>query len=209
MENKNLTLARQAKQTKDTESAKKYYELVREEDPSNGEANFFYLYYAIYEGKNGEICTRTLRLHNGLENSFKQIAASNDSVDEKIAVLSDVLDFFIPLTWELNRYMNSLFVGTGSNRTRVLSNADINAVSSKGIESLYKAGDWILQYFGDTNATSKLAVACWKEAIILNRKWYAYKLAQTPEAYSEKIKKYEPDYVMPEKAGCIQFGDKR
>ncbi len=60
MENKNLTLARQAKQTKDTESAKKYYELVREEDPSNGEANFFYLYYAIYEGKNGEICTRTL-----------------------------------------------------------------------------------------------------------------------------------------------------
>ena len=55
---KYLKLARQAKNEKNTEDAKNYYNKVREEDPENGEAKFFYAYFAIYEGTNKELYSR-------------------------------------------------------------------------------------------------------------------------------------------------------
>ena len=56
--NKYLILARQARAEGNSEDAKTYYNKVREESPEDGEAKFFYAYYALYEGKNGEIPQR-------------------------------------------------------------------------------------------------------------------------------------------------------
>lgn len=53
--NKYLKPARTAREEDNTEDAKKYYDMVRTDDPENGEAKFFYAYYSLYEGKNGEI----------------------------------------------------------------------------------------------------------------------------------------------------------
>ena len=43
-ENKNLRLARQARAENNSEDAKLFYNKVREDDPENGEAKFFYAY---------------------------------------------------------------------------------------------------------------------------------------------------------------------
>ena len=43
---KYLKLARTAREEDNSEDAKRYYDMVRTEDPENGEAKFFYAYYA-------------------------------------------------------------------------------------------------------------------------------------------------------------------
>lgn len=209
MVNKYLISARNARNEGNAEDAKKFYDMVRTEDPNNAEAKFFYLYYSVQDGKNIEIKTRFVNLCNALESTLKLIAKSDVSEAEKMETLNDIVNTFIPETWNLNRYMNHLTVGSGSNTSRVLPNDHIKTVSITGMQHLYLLGDYILELFGVNDITNNLAIRCWKEAIILNRKWYAWKIAQTPEDYAEKIKKVEPTYEMPKKAGCISFADKR
>lgn len=74
MENKYLKLAREARSEGNSEDAKKFYDLVRTEDPENGEAKFFYAYYALYEVTNGEIAKRFTNLCNALKTSVKSFA---------------------------------------------------------------------------------------------------------------------------------------
>ena len=59
---KYLKLARTARDENNGEDAKKFYDMVRVEDPENGEAKFFYQYYSLYEGKNIEIANRFIKL---------------------------------------------------------------------------------------------------------------------------------------------------
>ena len=65
-QSKNLRLARQAKAENNTEDAKLFYNKVREEEPENGEAKYFYAYYSMYEGKNKEIHRRKKKESNDM-----------------------------------------------------------------------------------------------------------------------------------------------
>lgn len=152
---------------------------------------------------------RFKKLCNILESSIKKIAESDESSVEKLIIISAIADAFIPETWELNRYMNKLTVGTGSDRTRVLSNADISSVCQNGMQGCYNLGDSIEKYFSSDIAAIRVAVKAWKEGVSLQQKWYAYGDKTAPERYAEKIKKVEPSYEMPKKAGCISFADKK
>ena len=49
-ESKNLKLARMARKENNSEDGKLFYGKVREEDPENVEAKYFYAYYSLYEG---------------------------------------------------------------------------------------------------------------------------------------------------------------
>ena len=207
-EQKNLLNARRAREENNSEDAKRFYDMVRTDDPDNGEAKFFYQYYALYEGKNGEIPTRFKNLTNTLISSVECVARSNDG--DKLEVLKAIVNAYIPMTWSLNRYMNNLTVGTGSDRQRVLSSAEISGACVRGVTALYKLGDTIVSLFGDNGEAMNLAISAWKEAITLNQKWYAYKYeGYVAEDYAAKIQKVEPTYEMPKKAGCISFADKR
>ena len=76
-ESKNLRLARQARAENNTEDAKTFYNKVREEDPENGEAKYFYAYYSMYEGKNGEIPTKFANLCKTLTSSINFVTFSD------------------------------------------------------------------------------------------------------------------------------------
>ena len=213
-DNKYLKLARVAREENNSEDAKRFYDMVRVEDPENGEAKFFFQYFALYEGANKDIASRFAKLVNALESSVKLVAASADSDEEKIAAVTAIAHAFVPMTWSLNRYMNKLTVGSGSDKQRVLSNTDIMSAGTNGMKGLYHLGDVIEKTFGDNAATMALAVESWKEAISLHQKWYAYKIdgkkaEEIVPVYAEKIKKIDPAYEVPKKAGCISFSDKK
>lgn len=201
-DNKYLKLARQAREEDNTEDAKRFYDMVRTEDPENGEAKFFYAYYALYEGKNMEIPTRFANLCKILMPSIKRLIESENEEKEKI--ITDIVNAFVPQTWNLNRYMNHQKVGTGNNRKCIFEAREIGAVSENGMQVLYELGDFL-----EANSYFSLACVAWKEAISLQQKWYSSGTKGDPEKYTEKVKKYEPSYEMPKKAGCITLADKK
>ena len=184
--------------------------MVRTDDPENGEAKFFYQYYSLYEGKNGEIANRFVKLINVLSSSVKMVAESEDSKEDKLATIKAIVDAYTPMTWSLNRYMNNLTVGSGSDKQRVLSNADITSACTNGVIGLYNLGDAIAKNFANQPEAMNCAVTAWKEGVSLQQKWYAYKYSgKTVEEYAAKIQKIEPSYEIPKKAGCISFADKK
>lgn len=209
-ESKYLKLARTAREEDNGEDAKNFYNMVRTDDPENAEAKFFYQYYSLYEGKNGEIPDRFSKLLNSLDTSLKYIAQSKDSEEEKLKLLKDIVNAFTPMTWSLNRYMNTLFVGSGQNRSRVFSNTEIKNTSTSGVIALNKLGDSIEKMFNGNPEAMKIAATAWKESVSLRQKWYAFKFeGQTPEEIAAKIQKVDSSYEMPKKAGCISFANSK
>ena len=209
-DNKYLKLARAARDENNGEDAKKFYDMVRVEDPENGEAKFFYQYYSLYEGKNGEIASRFSKLVNVINSSVTMVAQSEEGNEEKLATIKAIVEACVPMTWSLNRYMNKLTVGSGSDKQRVLSNSDIVSVCVNGVVALYNLGDVIQKLMGDNPEAMKLAADAWKEGVSLQQKWYAYKYnGKTADQYAAKIQKVDPSYEMPKKAGCISFSEKK
>lgn len=205
---KYLKNARAAREEDNSEDAKKFYDMVRIEDPENGEAKFFYQYYSLYEGKNGELPTRFNSLTKVLKSSVRFVAESGDGEQEKMSIISSIVSSFVPMTWSLNRHMNSLTVGSGENRQLVIPAKQIQGACIDGVIALYELGDIIEKYFKSADA-KKLSALAWKEAVSLNQKWYAYNYGKSVEEYVAKIQKIEPDYVMPKKAGCISFSNSK
>ena len=210
-ESKNLRLARQARAENNTEDAKTFYNKVREEDPENGEAKYFYAYYSMYEGKNGEIPTKFANLCKTLTSSINFIMESAVSKEEKIQSISEIVNSFVPETWTLNRYMNSKNRETkvGDSYVKVFDFNAITSVCKNGMASIKELGDKVEKLFIADAECQKLAVIAWKEYVSLSQKWYSWAVKGDAEIYAEKIKKIEPSYEMPKKAGCISFADKK
>ena len=211
MENKYLHLARMARAEGNSEDAKTYYNMVREQDPENGEAKFFYSLYALYEGKNGEISRRFSLLCQAVFSAIKMVKKSDDPIKDQLATISEIVNAFIPETWSLSRYMNN------KNREKKIGDSYVIVFDDSSITSVCKTGMFAIRdlgneieklYNGDPSAMS-IAVLAWKEYVSLAQKWYAYPPKGEAEIYAEKIKAIDPSYEMPKKAGCISFSDKK
>ena len=209
--NKYLTLARQARAEGNTEDAKNYYNKVREENPENGEAKFFYAYYALYEGTNGEIPQRYGNLCKVLPTAIELVKNSGAELEAQLETISQIANTFIPEAWSLNRYMNKKNRETkvGDSYVKVFESSAIVSCITKGMFGIRDLGDQIEKLYPENEAAKALSVAAWKEYVTLAQKWYAYPPKGEAETYAEKIKKIDPSYEMPKKAGCISFSDKR
>lgn len=205
---KYLKLARTARAESNTEDAKRYYDMVRTDDPENGEAKFFFAFYALYEGKNGEIPKRFSNLCAGLKSSIELVKDSDSDESEKINTIGEILDAFIPEAWSLNRYMNNKNRETkvGDSYVKVFDASQISSVCKKGLATLKDIGDFIASIYSTSPEGMNLAVKAWKEYVSLAQKWYAYAPKGDAEIYAAKIQKVDPSYEMPKKAGCISFG---
>lgn len=208
--NKYLTLARQARADGNSEDAKTYYNKVREEDPENGEAKFFYAYFALYEGKNGEIPQRFGNVCQAVFSAVKMVKSSTAPVAEQYATISEIVNAFLPMTWTLNRYMNNKNRETkvGDSYVKVFDQSSITSSCKKGMFAIRDLGNELESIYGGDADAMAIAVLAWKEYVSLAQKWYAYPPKGEAEIYAEKIKKIEPSYEMPKKAGCISFSDK-
>ncbi len=204
---KYLTLARQARADGNSEDAKTYYNKIREEDPENGEAKFFYAFYSLYEGKNGEIPKRFSNVCQVVKSAIKMVKNSAAPIEEQHAIISEIANAFIPETWSLNRYMNGKNHESkvGDHYVTVFDMSDISLVNKTGMFAVRDFGDELEKlYNGDATVTA-IVVTAWKEYVSLAQKWYSYAPKGEAEVYAEKIKKFDPSYEMPKKAGCIDF----
>ena len=206
-ESKYLKLARQARAENNSEDAKNYYAKVREEDPENGEAKYFHAYYSLYSGTNKELCSRFINLCKSLPSSISLIKESPLGKDEQLKSIKEIVDSFVPETWAENKYMNSK--NAGNSNFRVFDYNEIKACCVAGMKALKDLGDKINELYSPDPLAKNLAVSAWKEYVALSQKWYAYAVKGDAEVYAEKIKKYDPSYQMPKKAGCISFSNKR
>ena len=209
--NKYLTLARQARADGNSEDAKTYYNKVREDAPEDGEAKFFYAYYALYEGKNGEIPQRFGNVCQAVFSAVKMVKSSSAPVTEQYATISEIVNAFLPMTWTLNRYMNNKNRETkvGDSYVRVFDQSVITSSCKKGMFAIRDLGNELESIYGGDAGAMTIAALAWKEYVSLAQKWYAYPPKGEAEIYAEKIKKIEPSYEMPKKAGCISFSDKK
>lgn len=208
---KYLKLARQAKADNNSEDAKNYYNKVREEDPENGEAKFFYAYYALYEGKNGEIPSRFSNLCKVLPNSISLIESSSLSKADKLIAIEEIVNTFVPEPWVLNKYMNNKNRETkiGDSYVKIFDFSAISSVCKTGMKAIKALGDQVEKIFSIDPECKRIAVIAWKEYVSLSQKWYAYAEKGDAEVYAEKIKKVDPSYEMPKKAGCISFSNSK
>lgn len=209
--NKYLTLARQARADNNSEDAKTYYNKVREDNPEDGEAKFFYAYYALYEGKNKEIPQRFINVCKAIFSAIKMVKNSSAPSNEKYETISEIVNAFLPMTWALNRYMNNKNHETkiGDSYVTVFDHSVISSSCKEGMFTIRDLGNELESTFGGDVGFMTLAVLAWKEYVSLAQKWYAYAPKGEAEIYAEKIKKIDPSYEMPKKAGCISFSDKK
>lgn len=199
---KYLRLAREAAAEKNTEDAKQFYDKVRQTDPENGEAKFFYQYYSLYEGTNGELAKRFESLAKALKSSVARVAASNDTEEDKMKAIASFVAYFCPTTDQLSDYMMNLKVGSSGNKTRVLSDNDVRSVWSNGVLGCYELGDSIIEAFPNNQRAEKMAVEAWKWGIdgqVQHKAIQFIKVdykGKSTEEYAEKIKKIDPDYTV-------------
>ena len=173
---KYLNLARQARAEGNTEDAKTYYNKVREENPESGEAKFFYAFFALYEGKNGEIPNRFATVCQAVGLSINMIKNSDAPLNEQYTIISEIVAAFIPETWSLNKYMNNKNRETkvGDSYVQVFNSSDIVACGKKGMFTLRDLGDMLEKLYNSDNSAMEIAVLAWKEYVSLAQKWYAY-----------------------------------
>lgn len=210
-ENKFLTLARTAREEGNSEDAKIYYNKVREENPESGEAKYFYAFYALHEGTNGELGRRFSNLCVVVNSAIKLVKDSSDSIEDQLAAVKEIVESFVPETWSENRYMNHKNHETkvGDKYVTVFEYNVITGCGKEGMKTLKALGDLVDSLYGEYEEGKKIAAIAWQEYVLLSQKWYAWAVKGDAELYAEKIKKVIPSYEMPKKAGCISLADKR
>ena len=210
-ESKNLRLARQAKAEGNTEDAKLFYNKVREEDPENGEAKYFYAYYSLYEGKNVEIPSKFSTLAKSLSPAINLICKSSLDKQNQLASIEEIVNSFVPETWSLVRYMNHKNRETkvGNSYVKVFTYSTVTSTCKTGMAAIKELGDAVEKIFPNDAECKRIASIAWKEYVSLSQQWYAYAIKGDVEIYAEKIKTVDPSYEIPKKAGCITIGDKK
>lgn len=209
--NKYLRLAREARAENNSESAKMYYQKVREEDPESGEAKFFYAYYLLYAGTNGELPRRFVDLCKGVGGALSLVKHADMSKQEQLETIETIADAFVPETWANNVYMNekNRENKVGSEYVQIFSLSDLKTCARTGMLAIRDFGNTVVDlYPGDAEA-KRIAVKAWKEYVSLAQKLYAYAPKGEAEIYAAKIKEVEPSYTMPKKAGCISFANSK
>ncbi len=210
-QSKYLRLAREARAEDNSESAKLYYQKVREEDPENGEAKFFYAYYALYEGTNAELPGRFADLCKGLKGTLPLIKNSLESKEEQLKMIGEVVGAFVPETWANNVYMNrkNREKKVGNQYVQIFSVNTIKTCMKTGMQAVRDLGDEIVKLYGADPEAKRLAAVAWKEYVSLAQKMYAYAPKGEAEIYAAKVKEVDPSYEMPKKAGCISLANSK
>lgn len=128
---------------------------------------------------------------NELVKAVEQIAESEGLEEEKKYILTLFVGVYLPIV----DYVVKTPIATPKERIE------------RAVLTLYWTGNAIERLYGSDTDFMKLACKVWKEGVMLQQKFYAYSYNDNKvEDYVEKIKKVEPDYVIPKKAGCISLG---
>ena len=162
------------------------YGVVAIEAPDNGEAAFF-VAYADYVSVRSNVSKGAGSLSdvknalNKMEDCFKpaleSVSKSEEKQEEKLAIIRKIVDIYIPLPGQ------------------------VTAIKTEVKEKVK-----IEKEFNYDKEAMKISIDPLKEAVKLQQKFYieeceGIKVVDT----AERIRKVDPSYTMPKKAGCISF----
>ena len=82
-------LARRAKESKNSENAAKYYDMILVKDPASWEANFYSVFFKSYGCKIAEIGIASENISNCIENTYILLKSSCNN-SETIKALKDI-----------------------------------------------------------------------------------------------------------------------
>ena len=174
-----------------------YAKVSLDSDQQNAEAEVFASYLAYlnlleeHDGASAVNAFKSMTTH--LKDAVQDIKESELGDAGKRMVIKELVEAYTPIT----RFLFTKRISTTSSTIET------------GVLGLYGLGNAIESEFDSDVEMMKVAAVAWKEAVSLQRQFYAYKYnGVTPEEYVAKIQKIEPTYTMPKKAGCISIGDK-
>lgn len=159
------------------------------------EADFFEAYMAyqnLLEANDAASAVNAFKVMAAtLANAVKCVKESGVEDIGKVLILTAMVKAYTPIT----RFLFTKRISTTSSTIEI------------GVLGLYDLGNAIKKEFGSEPQAMEQAVEAWKEAVALQRQFYAYKYdGVRPEDYVAEIQKVDPAYTMPKKAGCISLG---
>ena len=191
---KNLTLARRAREEGNAADAKRFYDLVRNEDINNIEARFYYSYYNMLSGTKGNALSATKQLFkvtDSILESFSQAEKTNEEVLKELTFCGEI---FTPISSSIDIIFNTAQSIGGDN---------IDGVRDT-IRYSYSFADKIHEIFSENEKGIELSVLAWKNVLLkqanLGNGYYSFIVAELkPEfdEYTAKIQKYDPSFVAP------------
>lgn len=179
----------------DLEYTLAHYYQAHEANPDNAEAEFFAAYLGFKglskKGDGASAANAFKAMTNCLEKAIRCVKNSEGDETEKYTVLASMVKAYTPIT----RYLFAKHLSTTADTIE------------GGVLGLYALGTTIKNEFGTDAIFMQLVVEPWKEAVSLQRTYYAYKYKGVkPEDYVTEIQKFDPSYTIPNKAGCVTIG---
>lgn len=180
--------ARSAKETDNWVTGKKYYDQILEKEPDSWEANFYSVYFKVRESME--------------KNRFELV--------QEVNKLKNSLDFIMVLVKDkvyegndMQRPVSEIF-----SKCKYIAETVGQFNPSSGAALMFFLGDAIESKIGSSGVG--LALSAWKCGVQVDNKLLLSGGAgvqmderKTIKSYSEKIKKYDNSYIIPEsRVGC-------
>ena len=208
-------IARQARDSDDSENAARYYDMIMQEDPDSWEATFYNTYYRAMQTNIINIPSAAQSVSNCLEVVFGLIKrCENDEALQEADVTEVVTRVYIigsMLEAAARDWFNNSFNRVWKQYDDSVKDvygyySDYSKCVSEISTMLFQLGDTIMKYFPDDESLKELAISSWKEGmqysvnqsmIITEKKGKKKFNAILDKHYGIKIRQYEPDYVLP------------
>ena len=204
-------LARQAKESNDAENAVKYYDLIKQEDPSSWEACFYNVYFRATETKIMYIASAAHSIDNCLPTVFNLIKNKDENIELKKLHAGEVALRVVQLCALLDASAKKTFIDswdrnfgkyTGSSDTCTKYSLEYADRAFASADALFTCGNLIERDYSSDSQMIEMACSCWKTGINIWKNIYAlydnhatrYESIKTQ--YVCKLEKYDPEYVL-------------
>ena len=187
---KYFQLARTAKEEDDSETAAKYYSLIREEDPKSWEAKFYTIYYETIGCKVKDalsMCQKLTKIAPSILSSIKD----NEPEEKQKEHINEVISKI--------KKIASVFINSQAKEAA----ADVPNL-------LITWGDSLENEFSDVFEISNQASYFWEQALSILINTYGTgddAIDQVIEEYSNKILKYNSSYKIPKSNMTVHSSD--
>lgn len=196
---KNLyEIARRAKESKNSESAVKYYDMILIKDSNSWEATFYTTYYQVMNCTIAQIAPSATKMSD-CEEAVLNLINKGVEETERSKIIEELYE-------RLHNISTILFTSAikahnehdASYRAKYESDVYSRTMASASI--MYTYGSLLEKIFGDK--FSLYAVKSWKDAIAMHKEIVKYSKKtsnddNTIKSFASLIKKYEPSYKAP------------
>jgi uncharacterized Zn finger protein (UPF0148 family) len=195
---KSLLNARRAKNDDNAELARKFYEEVMTEDPSNWEAIFYTTYYKAMQCTIGEISASADSVTRCLSSVVSSIKNDSERASGSTA-MNEISEKLIALS--------SMFYNSSNEQYKKMPFSLADMHTNNALNSAYMLlsfGDELIEQIGENDHTIPVILSSFDYGVnmIRNDSLASIHYNEFTLLYIEHIKRLNPSYTAPAKSGC-------